>query len=79
MRFAIRDALENTAKRTMIGNEIFGVSIGFASEVDQVQNQQISFPSIEFHGKEREADVTRCRDCPPLPPSPAGHGSQGVS
>lgn len=36
MRFAIRNASENTAKRTMIGNEIFGVSIGSASEVNQV-------------------------------------------
>lgn len=36
MRFTIRNALENTAKRTKIGNEIFGVSIGFASEVNQV-------------------------------------------
>lgn len=36
MRLAIRNASENTAKRTMIGNEIFGVSIGSASEVNQV-------------------------------------------
>lgn len=36
MRLAIRSALENTAKRTMIGNEISAVSICSASEVNQV-------------------------------------------